>query len=153
MTVEFSFKEWRERLHVCKDFASEEKCDEYLSLLNIAENNLSPEVATELVRTFSDADDFGLMERTRNILENTSRAIFYPVLLQELGALISRAPEKQWAITLVGIELEYGDFDLLLSCAMKSPEEIKQIFLNFIKSDEFLDEYPAVLKYLGSRPG
>ena len=144
----FSFDRWRERLHACEDFASEEKCDEFLGLLSAAEKNMSYEVAVELVRTFSDADDFGIQERTRNIVEAADRHIFYPALVRELRGVIARSPQKQWAVTLVGIELEYGDFSLLMNYVLQSPEAERDRFLSFLKSDEFMDEYPTVSKYL-----
>lgn len=148
MAVDFSFKAWRDRLEVCKDLATEEKCEEYLMLLKIAEENLSYEVVVELIRTFSDADDFGLQERTRNILESADQRVFYPALVQELSGLIERSPRKQWAVTLVEIELEYGDFNRLLDYVSRSRSNDRDAFLRFVKSDEFLDDYPAVLNYL-----
>lgn len=148
MAESFSFDRWRDRVHACEDFASEEKCDEFLELVNAGEKNMSYEVAVELLRTFSDADDFGIQERTRNVVEAADRQIFYPALVSELGGLIVRSPQKQWAVTLVGIELEYGDFGLLMNYVSQSPEAERESFLSFLKSDEFMDEYPTVAKHL-----
>ncbi len=144
----FNFEHWRERLHACEDFSSEKESDEFLELLNAAENNMSYKVAIELIRTFSDADDFGIQERTRNIVEVADRDIFYPALVRELEGVISRSPEKQWALTLVGIEVDYGDFDLLLRYVNKAMERERQVFVSLINSGEFISEYPEVSKYL-----
>ncbi|AWG28850.1 hypothetical protein [Burkholderia cenocepacia] len=144
----FNFDHWRERLHACEDFADESKSDEFLDLLTESEKNMVYEVAVELLRTFSDADDFGIQERTRNILEAADRHVFYPALVQELEGVIERSPEKQWAVTLLGIEVDYGDFRLLLSYVNKAPESVRRAFISFIKSEEFLSEYPGVSKYL-----
>jgi len=148
MAESFSFEHWRERLRACKDFSSEKKCDEFLSLLTDAESNLTYEVVVELIRTFSDADDFGIQERTRNLVEAADRSIYYPALVHELGGLIARSPEKQWAVTLVGIEAEYGDFGMLVSYVAKAPEKERSTFFAFVGSDEFLSEYPTALRYL-----
>ncbi|WP_084152549.1 hypothetical protein [Burkholderia sp. A1] len=150
MAEKFSFEKWKERLHACEDFLSESKCDEFTSLLAEAENNLTYEVVVELIKTFSDADDFGVQERTRNLVESASREIYYPALVRELDGLIERSPEKQWALTLVGIEVEYGDFEMLLGCVDQAPKKMKSDFFSFIGSDDFLSEYPDVSKYLGS---
>ncbi|MBR8065182.1 hypothetical protein KDX32_19045 [Burkholderia ambifaria] len=148
MAAGFSFDQWRDRLHVCADFASEEKCDEFLGLLKAAEENMSHEVVVELLRTFSDADDFGIQERTRNVVEATDRHIFYPALIRELGGIIDRAPQKQWAVTLVGIELECGDFGFLMRNVLKSSDEERVGFISFLKYSEFMGGYPTVSKYL-----
>ncbi|HEU4772841.1 MAG TPA: hypothetical protein VFS68_11860, partial [Candidatus Udaeobacter sp.] len=105
MADNFSFETWRKRLHFCEDFTTEQKSDEFLSLLRTAEENINCDVVVELLRTFSDADDFGIQERTRNLVEATDRSIFYPALVSELNGLITRSPQKQWAVTLIGIEL------------------------------------------------
>lgn len=148
MTDNFSFEAWRKRLHFCEDFASEQKSDEFLSLLKMAEENINYDVIVELLRTFSDADDFGIQERTRNLVEAADRAVFYPALVNELSGLISRSPQKQWAVTLVGIELEYGDFGLLLKYAENASDHQRSTFRSFIDSEEFRSEYPEVAKYL-----
>jgi len=148
MAAGFSFDQWCDRLHACADFASEEKCDEFLGLLKAAEENMSYEVVVELLRTFSDTDDFEIQERTRNVVEAADRHIFYPALIRELGGIIERAPQKQWAVTLVGIELESGDFEFLMGNVLQSSDEERIGFISFLKSSEFRGEYPAVSKYL-----
>ncbi|RQV55687.1 hypothetical protein DF024_30405 [Burkholderia cenocepacia] len=144
----FNFDRWRERLYACEDFVDESKSDEFLNLLIEAEKNMTYEVAVELLRSFSDMDDFGIQECTRNILEAADRHIFYPALVQELGGVIDRSPENQWAVTLLGIEVDYGDFGLLLRYVKKAPESVRCTVISFIKSEEFLSEYPGVSKYL-----
>ncbi|MBR8335535.1 hypothetical protein KDW69_28190 [Burkholderia ambifaria] len=144
----FSFDQWRDRLHACADFASEEKCDEFLELLKAAEENMSYEIVVELLRTFSDVDDFGIQERTRNVVEAADRHIFYPALIREIWGIIYRAPQKQWAVTIVGIEFEYGDFDSLMRNVLQSSGEERAGFISFLKSSEFMGEYPKVSKYL-----
>lgn len=146
MADNFSFETWRKRLHFCEDFTTEQKSDEFLSLLRTAEENINCDVVVELLRTFSDADDFGIQERTRNLVEATDRSIFYPALVSELNGLITRSPQKQWAVTLIGIELEYGDFGLLLDYANKASGDLRSTFLAFIGSEEFRTEYPEVAK-------
>jgi len=109
---------------------------------------MSYEVVVELLRTFSDADDFGIQDRTRNVVEATDRHIFYPALIREIGGIIDRAPQKQWAVTIVGIEFEYGDFDSLMRNVLQSSGEEMAGFISFLKSSESMSEYPKVSKYL-----
>ncbi len=109
---------------------------------------MSHEVVVELLRAFSDADDFGIQERTRNVVEAADRHIFYPALIRELRGMIERSPKKQWAVTLVGIELECGDFDFLMKNVLQSSDEERAGFISFLKSSEFMGEYPTVSKYL-----
>ena len=65
-----------------------------------------------------------------------------------LEGIIERAPRKQWAVTLVGIELESGDFECLMGNVLQSSDEERMGFISFLKSREFGGEYPAVSKYL-----
>ncbi|MBU9437884.1 hypothetical protein KTE91_22575 [Burkholderia multivorans] len=81
-------------------------------------------------------------------MESVDRHIFYPALIRELGGGVDRSPQKQWAITLVGIELEYGDFELLMKMLSNATAEERARFISFLKSDDFIDEYPTVSKYL-----
>ncbi|WP_248919345.1 hypothetical protein [Pseudomonas entomophila] len=148
MTMTFNFDHWRTRLHTCEKFENEGDDEKFLTLLSEAEEHMSYEVALALLQTFSDADDFGIQERTRNILEAADRRIFYPALIAALDGIIKRAPNKEWATTLVGIELDYGDFELLLEYIKKSPDNERKIATSFIKSKEFSSEYPGILKHL-----
>ncbi|WP_414444863.1 hypothetical protein [Burkholderia sp. 22PA0106] len=148
MSDNFNFDHWRERLHVCDDFGDEAKSDEFWGLLDEAEKNMGYDVAVELLKTFSDVDDFGVQERTRNVLEASGREIFYPALVRELHGIIERSPKKQWAVTLIGIEVDYGDFNLLISYVNKASEDVRREIILFLKSDDVLSEYPDVSRYL-----
>lgn len=148
MSGNFNFDHWRERLHVCDDFGDEAKSDEFLGLLDEAEKNMGYDVAIELLKTFSDVDDCGVQERTRNVLEASGREFFYPALVQELHGIIKRSPKKQWAVTLVGTEVGYGDFNLLMSYINKASGNVRREVISFLKSDEVLSEYSDVSKYL-----
>ncbi|MDZ4016997.1 hypothetical protein [Pseudomonas sichuanensis] len=148
MAMTFNFDCWLTSLHACEKFEREGDHEKFLTLLSEVEENMSCEVALALLQTFSDADDFGIQERTRNILEAADRSIIYPALIAELGGIIKRAPNKEWAITLVGIELDYGDFELLLEYIKKSPDSERETAISFLKSEDFSSEYPGVLKYL-----
>lgn len=148
MAENFDFEKWRTRLHFCDDFATEDKCSEFLALLTVAQSNMSYPVAVEIIRTFSDADDFGVQERSRNILEAADKTIAYPALISELDGLIRRTHEKAWALTLAGIEFDYGAPELLIQYVMSTPEPQKSTFFSFIQSDAFLSEYPSALRYV-----
>lgn len=148
MSMTFNFDHWRTRLHTCEKFEGDGSHEKFLTLLSEAEEHMSYEVVLALLQSFSDADDFGIQERTRNMLEAIDRRIFYPALIAELDGIIKRAPNKEWAITLVGIELDYGDFELLLEYIKKSPDSERETAISFLKSEDFSSEYPGVLRYL-----
>ncbi|MDR2307805.1 MAG: hypothetical protein LBE53_11510 [Paucimonas sp.] len=150
MSNNFDFQIWYQRLKSCESLSSENESDQFLHLLDEAEKNMSYEVALALISTFSDADDFGVQERTRNVLEAADRHVFYPALIEGLGGLVERSPEKQWALTLVGIEVDYGDFGLLLNYVNKAREKDRSTALSFMRSEDFVSEYPNVLSYLNS---
>ncbi|MGN8247588.1 hypothetical protein [Pseudomonas sp. SMV7] len=143
----FNLDSWRKLLHTHSNFSTAEDCDEFEKLLAIAENNMSKEVATELLKTFSDADDFGTQENTRNILESSEKSIFYPALLDEIKEISERSPEKRWDMTLIGIELYSGHFNTLLDTALRAKEPQRDTFFKIIRSEEFLSNYPEVRKF------
>lgn len=148
MTEKFCLETWRVRLHFCEDFTTEQKSDEFLSLLKTAEANISYDVVVELLRTFSDADDFGIQERTRNLVQISDRSLLYPALVSELNGLIARSPQKQWAVTLIGSELQYGDFASLLGYVNEASRDQRSTFLSFIGSEEFRSGHPEVERFL-----
>lgn len=152
MAMTFNFDHWRTRLHSCEKFEHEGDHDKFLALLNEAETHMSHEVALALLQTFSDADDFGIQERTRNLLEAADRHLFYPALVTELDGIIKRAPKKEWATSLVGIELDHGDFGLLLEYIKNSPDSARETAITLIKSKAFSSEYPDALEYLRGVP-
>lgn len=151
MSEDFCFEIWAEHLHADQDFSTEEKCDRFLNLLEDAQKNMSYDVAVEILRTFSDADDFEIQEHSRIILESIDKNIFYPALIQELDGIIKRSPQKEWATTLVGIEFDYGNPDDLMRVVQKSPEKSRAVFYEFVASQGFLSEYPSALKYISQQ--
>ncbi|MFJ4346142.1 hypothetical protein [Pseudomonas sp. NPDC089401] len=143
----FDLSQWCERMLACRDFASEHDCDVFLAGLAEAERNMNGEIATTLLDMFSDTDDFGVLERARNVLEAADRHVFYPALVAGLAGLLERSPDKQWAMTLLGIEVEHGDLPLLLDYIRRAPSPQRCVAMAFIRSDGFLSEYPQALAF------
>jgi hypothetical protein len=135
---------WRKQLHECSDFASNESCCKFEYLLECSREFADDDVVSELLKTFSDVDDFGLQENTRGILEGVEKTIYFPVLLRELDGIARRSPKKQWHMTLIGVELYSGAFSTLIAFAEDAPGQQKTRFFTIINSDEFIRGYPEV---------
>ena len=83
MTKE-EFEVWANRtLAVCQ-LESQEEIDEFCNLLSTAKNQIDADVLRVLLRTFSDADDYGIQEQTRNIVQSADKNMYYPVIRQAI---------------------------------------------------------------------
>ena len=146
--TKFEFEVWANHILSLCDFKSQDEIDEFCNLLNTAKKEIDADIVRVLLRTFSDVDDYGIQEQTRNVIESVDKNIFYPVLIDELQALIERSSEKEWALTLLGLEFQYGNPDLLID-SLKSCDDEKQVaFKKFVSSPHFLEEYPEAKEYV-----
>lgn len=137
----------KQRLLKYSLFSKEGDDDNFLAALADAESKLDFDLVKTLLATFSDRDDYGLQEKTRNILESLDKNLYYPALVCLLPNIDKASPQKEWAITLLGIEFDYGNPDLLIDFANRSDEACKAFFFDFISRESFVSEYPSAMKF------
>lgn len=142
------FEVWASRiLSVCQ-LKCQGEIDEFCNLLSRAPNQIDAEVVRVLLRTFSDVDDYGIQEQTRNIVQSADKHVYYPILLDKLQGLVDRSPEKEWALTLLGMEFQYGKPELLLDLFKTRSKETQEFFRQFVSAADFMDEYAEAVKFV-----
>lgn len=137
----------KQRLLKFSSFKEKGDDDEFLDALAEAELQLNYDLTIILLATFSDCDDYGVKERARNILESSDKNIYYPALINSLSKIDQASPNKEWALTLLGIEFEYVNPELLIEYANNSEEKYKAFFFDFISRKSFVSEHPSAIKF------
>ena len=102
-----------------RDEAEEQK---FLALVDQAFGKCTLEVAKVLMKTFSDAPDFGTQERVCSTLASALPQFQVRAMLEELPRLLAEAPE--WADALIGEEVEHRPA-LLKTIAATMPGEVR----------------------------
>ncbi|MFC7422033.1 hypothetical protein ACFQNF_19425 [Iodobacter arcticus] len=137
----------KQRLLKFSTFKEKGDDDNFLDALAEAKLHLNYDLTMTLLATFSDCDDYGVQERTRNVLESSAKDTYYPALICSLSKIDEASPNKEWALTLLGIEFEYGNPELLIEYANNSEEKYKEFFFDFISRESFVSEYPSSIKF------
>lgn len=144
----FDLKEWSTLIQARSSFATNKDCEEFERLLGEARNNISKEVVRQLMRTFSDADDFEIQENTRILLEPIEKSMYYPILPEEIEGISRRSPEKRWDMSLIGIELYSNTVGDLLNLASKADKKQIGSLRGIISSNDFVKNYPDIRPFL-----
>lgn len=116
---------WEKQLLAASLRDSEEKENQFLSLVDEAENNVDLSVAKTLMKTFTNKPDFGTQERVESVLATANPEIQVRAVLEEMPRLVLEAPE--WAETLLGQELEHRSSLVVLVMSSLSQNTVAAI--------------------------
>jgi hypothetical protein len=111
----------------------------FLSLVDEAAGQCTPEVVTILMRTFSGQPDFGTQERVCSVLATAEPALYVRALLNELPRLMAEAPE--WADALVGEQVEHQPA-LLSRITSSMPAPVRMSLRQLLGKPEFREFHP-----------
>lgn len=117
----------------------------FLALVDQAVGKCTLEVAKVLMKTFSDAPDFGTQERVCSALASARPEVQIRAMLEELPRLLLEAP--QWAESLIGEEVEHRPA-LLKSIAASMPGEVRMALRQLLSNKDFRDFYPSATSIL-----
>jgi len=117
----------------------------FLALVDQAFGQCTLEVARVLMKTFSDAPDFGTQERVCGALASARPEVAVRAILEELPRLLVDAP--QWAESLIGEEVKHRP-DLLKSVAASMPGEARMALRQLLSTKDFRDFYPSATSLL-----
>ncbi len=131
--------DWAKQLLLASRRSSPDEEAAFLSLVDAAENNITPFVAETLMRTFSDEPDYGTQERVCSVLASGEPATFIKAMLQEMPRLVRETPE--WAETLLTTELEFRS-DLVCELLRSASSEIRAAVLTITSNPDFLAFQP-----------
>lgn len=132
--------DWNNKLLRAARRADAAQVEEFLRLVDQADENCSLDTVRILMRTFTANPDYGTQERVGSVLATARPEDVTRGILEELPRLMSEAPE--WAVCLVGVEIDYRPA-LLSAVAATMPDEIRDCLRQLTQSESFVDFYPA----------
>jgi hypothetical protein len=103
--------EWKRRILELRYRNTEEEDSEFVSLVDMSEDNCDYDTCKILMKTFVTEEDFGVQESVNRVLSSAKPKDRQKALLEELPRLVIDTPE--WAEVLIGTELKFyfGSFN------------------------------------------
>lgn len=135
--------EWEKNLLLAAKHSNEFEEKEFIRLVDLADGNCSLDTVRTLMKTFSDAPDYGTQERVESVLATANPEDVTKGILEELPRLMIEAPE--WAESLVGVEVD-NRLELLSSVAEVMPSNVKDALRKLTQSNSFIEFYPNAKK-------
>ncbi|MFJ4347447.1 hypothetical protein [Pseudomonas sp. NPDC089401] len=142
------FLDWKQNLGSIDPYENEKDCEIFFRLLSKVEGQLDGPIIDALLGTFTNADDYGVQERVMVILDGADPSEYASRLAAGFEGLIRRSSEKEWPLIILG--RIFNSDDLLLINAIVDAARNNQVLREFMRSDEFLEEYPEVEGILNS---
>jgi hypothetical protein len=134
---------WADELLSASKRRDEGEEQKFLLLVDQAFERCTLEVAGVLMKTFSDAPDFGTQERVCGVLASAPPEIVIRAELEELPRLIVDAPD--WAESLIGEEVEHRPGLLKAIAASMSPA-VKLSLRQLLGRKDFREFYPNAVE-------
>lgn len=101
-----------------------------------------------LLKTFSNQDDYGIQEKVLASLDNVNQRTFYEVLGEGFQELLKNTDEQEWGLLILGRIINSGNKSNIKELAASARKCTDKSMLNFLKSEEFQDEYPEIAEFL-----
>jgi hypothetical protein len=137
---------WADELLSASQRRDELEQQRFLTLVDQAFERCTLDVAKVLMKTFSDAPDFGTQERVCSVLASALPEVAIRAKLEELPRLVAEAPE--WAESLIGEEVEHRP-GLLKSMTASMPAAVKLALRQLLGNRAFRDLYPNAVQVSG----
>ncbi|MGS7252891.1 hypothetical protein HG549_02645 [Pseudomonas sp. SK] len=133
---------WKQKLQSLDPYESEVDCRIFFELLDEVQGRTNKEAVGVLLDTFTNADDYGVQERVLVVLDGADPIEFASELSKCFERFLARSSEKEWPLILLGRVFNTGDANWvapIIDAAQSNP-----VLRNFLRSDDFLAEYPEV---------
>lgn len=140
------FEVWRDKLTSLDRYENSEDARAFSNLVEDVIRELDARTIDVLLDTFCDEDDYGIQERVLVVLDKADSDIYAERLAINFSKLKSKASGKEWPLILIGRIVNSANIEkikAIVSAAKKSKD-----LNDFIRSDEFLDEYPEIGDYI-----
>jgi hypothetical protein len=146
------FEQWKSRLWFFGPYGNpDDYDDEFKKLLEEADHT-DRRVLVELLKTFTNEDDYGLQESVFHVLEKFDPDMFAECLVEQFPDLQVRSSEKEWPLLIIGGYVNSED-DVMLRLFVEYSEKSANrddplSMYNFMRSEYFLYDYPEMLPYM-----
>lgn len=131
--------EWEQWLLAASKRGDEAEQQRFLELLDQVSGRVTPAIAKVLMKTFSEAADFGTQERVINTLATAPAEVQLRAELDELPRLLKEAP--RWAEALMAEEVEHRP-ELLQATVRTMPAEVKMSLRQLLNRKDLQDIFP-----------
>jgi hypothetical protein len=139
---------WETHLLALDRYENEQDGAEFLKQVQSVKSAVDLPVAKALMKTFVDADDYGIQERVSTVLNTAPEPVRFQALIDDMPRLVRQGSGKEWPLLLLGDVFSYGDPDVFFYLYARSDELSRQAVRTVLESEEFQEEYPDVKQYL-----
>ena len=149
-----SFIAWRDAISDVRDPSNFTEAQRFSLLLEEVEEDLSIEVARVLFWLLTDREDHGLKQSVVRLLSGFPIYTYYKALIDDLPRMLADGASKDWPLIVVDYlgctitkKIELSE---MLKAYDEASESNREIFLEFIYSEEFFHEFewPSMFKSL-----
>ncbi|RYC47002.1 hypothetical protein [Pectobacterium zantedeschiae] len=141
-----AFETWRNKLLSLDRYENAEDARTFSTLVEGVIGNLDAKTIDVLLDTFCDDDDYGIQERVLVVLDHADSSLYAERLAANFSKIKNKASDKEWPLMLIGriVNSENGAKINAIVLAAKKHKPLD----DFIRSDEFLEEYPELNSYI-----
>ncbi|MBN3199313.1 hypothetical protein H5A20_11385 [Pectobacterium brasiliense] len=140
------FEAWRDELFSLDRYENAEDAHQFSTLVEGVIGNLDAKTIDVLLDTFCDDDDYGIQERVLTVLDHADSSLYAERLATHFAKIKNKASDKEWPLLLIGRIVNSGN-DEKINAIVLAAKKHKPLD-DFIRSDEFLDEYPELNRYI-----
>jgi hypothetical protein len=148
---DIEFEQWKSRLWSLDRYENPEDSDVFENLLEEADHT-DRRVLVELLKTFTNDDDYGVQESVFHVLEKFDPDMFAECLVEQFPDLQARSSESEWPLIIITSVINSKDdvtLRLFVEYSERSPDRDDPLSMyNFMRSEYFLDECPEMLPYM-----
>jgi hypothetical protein len=145
-------QQWQADLLAASRRRTPEEESVFLRLVDDAAGSISPTIAATLLKTFSEAPDFGTQERVCSVLATGDDRTVLNAILCEMPRLLRDAPE--WAVSLLCGEVEFRE-QLFWETLATLPPDVRIAVAKVATCPDFVALQPraaTLLARLSERP-
>ncbi|KML70788.1 hypothetical protein [Pectobacterium peruviense] len=141
-----AFEAWRDELLSLDRYENAEDARQFSTLVKGVIGKLDAKTIDVLLDTFCDDDDYGIQERVLVVLDHADATLYAERLATNFAKIKNQASDKEWPLILIG-RMVNSENDEKINAIVLAAKKHKS-FDDFIRSDEFLDEYPELTSYI-----
>lgn len=131
--------EWKTRILELRYRTTEAEDLEFVTLVDMAENNCDFDTCKILMKTFVTEEDFGVQESVNSVLSTAKPEDRQRAILEELPRLAIDTPE--WADSLVECELRFN-LDSFRETVRSISAELGDVLSEVLKRRVFREQFP-----------
>ena len=154
MLSDLEFEEWNRAIRALDRYENGDDARAFMRLMDDVKDKIDERVIRTLLWTFCNDDDYGVQEHVFTILECADFGLYVKCLAEMFPEIQRRGGGQEWPLIILGSIVNSADassINVMLEAARNAGNKADVYSMyNFVRSDEFIDEYCEIIPYLKS---